>query len=104
MSNGTDDASWQLTEAAEEDLIEIWREGAKRWGAVQADRYADAFEAAFALLARFPEMAFERRELMPPLRVHPSGAHMILYCTYSDGGILVVRVRHQREDWTTDPL
>ena len=104
MSDGTGDASWHLTEAAEEDLIEIWREGAKRWGPVQADRYADAFEATFALLARFPEMASDRRELTPPLRVHPSGAHMILYCPHSGGSILVIRVRHQREDWTTDPL
>ena len=105
MSTGT--GPWQLTRAAEEDLIDIWLHGAARWGAAQADRYADALEGIFELLAAFPEMARERAELTPPLRVHPHGEHLILYLARPEdegGGVLVVRVRHHSEDWTNDPV
>ncbi len=94
---------WHLTLKAEEDLIGAWIEGAGMFGAVRADRYQDGFTSAFELLAAFPEMARERQELTPPLRVHPTGSHLIVYLIRPDGDILVVRVRHHREDWTTDP-
>ncbi|WP_226783121.1 type II toxin-antitoxin system RelE/ParE family toxin [Oceaniglobus trochenteri] len=96
-------SAWQLSRKAEEDLIDIWLEGAGRFGIPQADRYQDGLSAAFDLLAMFPEMARERRELTPPIRVHPVGAHLILYILRPGDGILVVRVRHQREDWVTGP-
>ena len=95
--------TWHLSREAEEDLIGIWLYGADRHGVAQADRYQDGFEAAFALLAQFPELARERSELTPPLRVHPFGAHLILYLVRSDGSVFVVRIRHEREDWVSDP-
>lgn len=95
---------WTLSGAAEEDLIEIWLYGAAHHGAAQADRYQDSLEGTFALLAQFPELARERSELTPPLRVHPFGSHLILYLVRPNGSILVVRVRHAREDWVSDPL
>lgn len=94
---------WQLTQKAEEDLIDIWLEGVGTFGAVQADRYQDGFEAAFELLVRFPEMARLRQELTPPVRVHPIGSHLIVYQVRPNGDVLVVRVRHGREDWTVEP-
>lgn len=96
--------TWRLSEAAEEDLIGIWLDGADRHGPTQADRYQDGLEGTFELLARFPELARERTELTPPLRVHPFGAHMILYLVRPDGSAFVVRVRHEREDWVFEPL
>ena len=96
--------TWRLSEAAEEDLIGIWLTGADRYGPAQADRYQDGLEATFELLGQFPELARERAELTPPLRVHPFGSHMILYLVRSDGSVFVVRVRHQREDWVSEPL
>lgn len=96
--------TWRLSQAAEEDLIGIWLHGADRHGPAQADRYQDGLEATFGLLAQFPELARERPELTPPLRVHPFGSHMILYLVRPDGSIFVVRVRHAREDWASEPL
>ena len=96
--------TWRLSAAAEEDLIGIWLDGFERHGPAQADRYQDGLEATFELLGHFPELARERAELTPPLRVHPFGVHMILYLVRSDGSVFVVRVRHEREDWVSEPL
>ncbi|EKE43705.1 hypothetical protein OCGS_2190 [Oceaniovalibus guishaninsula JLT2003] len=95
--------AWRLSGKAEEDLIAIWLQGARAFGANQADRYQDSFEMAFALLAEFPELARERTELTPPIWVHPCGVHLIVYLVRPDADIFVVRVRHSREDWTSDP-
>lgn len=96
--------AWHLTKKADEDLIDAWLEGAELFGIDQADRYGDGFAAAFDLLAAFPEMARERHELRQPLRAHPFGSHLILYLIRPDGDVLIVRIRHRREDWTTDPV
>lgn len=96
--------TWLLSQEAEEDLIRIWLEGFEIFGPVQADRYQDGLEAAFNLLAEFPELARERTELTPPLRVHPFSSHLILYLVRSDRTVFVVRVRHSREDWSGEPI
>ncbi|ETX12865.1 hypothetical protein OCH239_15685 [Roseivivax halodurans JCM 10272] len=36
--------------------------------------------------------------------MHPFGAHLILYFVRPTGSIFVVRVRHAREDWMSEPL
>ncbi len=95
--------TWRLSRKTEEDLIGIWLYGADRHGPAQADRYQDGLEETFALLAQFPELARERPELTPPLRVHPFGVHLVLYLVQPDGSVFIVRVRHEREDWVTDP-
>ena len=43
-------------------------------------------------------MAREKRELRPPVRFHPYGAHLIVYVVEGDD-ILIVRVLHGRQDW-----
>lgn len=96
--------AWRLSGKAEEDLIAIWLQSARTFGPDQADRYQDSFETAFALLAEFPKLTCVRTELTPPIRIHPCGVHLIVYLARPDGDILVVRVRHSREDWTSDPI
>lgn len=96
--------TWRLSHAAEEDLIGIWLTGADRHGPAQADRYQDGLEDVLGLLTTFPELARERTELAPPLRVHPFGSHVILYLVRPDRTVFVVRVRHKHEDWASDPL
>lgn len=92
-------ANWRVRPAAQADLAAIWRHGARTWGAAQADRYADGLFALFDLLAQFPEMARERAEFTPPVRIHPSGAHLVIYL---DGGqgIEIVRILHAHQDLT----
>ena len=72
---------WVIQSAAETDLSDIWHYGADNWCIEQADHYADSLFALFDLLADFPEMARERGEFKPPVRIHPSGVHLVIYRT-----------------------
>lgn len=58
----------------------------------------------FELLAAHPALARQRWEIDPPVRFHPIEAHIIVYLERADASILIIRVRHRREDWMNDPL
>jgi toxin ParE1/3/4 len=88
---------WVLRPAAEADLSNIWREGVASWGAEQAGRYADGLFALFDLLAAFPEIAREHTELSPAVRIHPSGAHLVIY-RQTERGIEVIRILHGHQN------
>lgn len=68
-----------LRPAAQEDLAAIWRKGAETWGPDQADRDADGLFTLFDLLADFLEIARERAECTPPVRIHPTETHLMIY-------------------------
>lgn len=36
------------------------------------------------------------------MRIHPFKAHLVVYRIEEDGDILIVRVRHGHEDWTSE--
>jgi toxin ParE1/3/4 len=92
-------SGWVLWPAAEADLSEIWLDGAERWGVEQADRYADGLFAVFDLLAEFPEMAREREEFSPPVRIHSSGSHLVIY-RLEGQGVEIIRVLHAHQNLT----
>ena len=93
------DAEIRLTPLAEEDLAAIWRYGAETWSPDRADLYLDGLLDSFALLAAMPDMARERTEFAPPVRIHPKGPHLIVY-RCEDGILLVLRVLGARQDWS----
>lgn len=88
---------WVLRPLAEADLSEIWRRGATEWGADQADHYADELFALFDLLAAFPEMARERDEFVPPVRIHPTRAHLVIY-RRAGGQVEIIRILHAHQN------
>ncbi len=90
--------AYRLTEEADADLIRVFREGAYLFGLQQAETYYLAIDERFEFLAANPRAARERREIDPPVRVHPYKAHLILYRIDGDD-ILIVGIRHSREDW-----
>ena len=92
---------YRLTPKAETDIIAIAEAGLSRWGRAQAEEYHDGLYALFDLIASSPRMARERNELTPPVRVQRYGAHLVLYLIEGDD-ILIVRLRHGREDWQSD--
>lgn len=94
---------YRLTRRAEDDIISIYLEGARLFGLPQAERYHGELERVFRMLSENPRVARERPELSPAVRIHPHGAHVIIYLADDDGGVLIVRVRHAREDWARDP-
>ena len=92
-------SGWTLRPTAEADLADIWRHGVLTWGVEQAERYADGLFALHDLLADFPEMAPERDEFIPPVRIHPSGVHLVIY--RSDGlGVEIIRILHAHQNLT----
>jgi toxin ParE1/3/4 len=94
----------RLTRQAEEDVIRIYRDGARLFVPRQAETYHRELAAVFDLLGRHPRIARERHELRPPVRAHPHKAHLILYLIEDDGGVLIVRLRHGHEDWEREPI
>ena len=94
-----ENSRWVIRPAAETDLSEIWRHGAISWGIGQADRYADSLFALFDLLADFPEMARERGEFKPSVRIHPSGVHLVIYRVRGQG-VEIIRILHAHQNLT----
>lgn len=90
--------AYRLTEAAELDLVRMFRDGAAMFGLRQAERYYMTVEERFAFLAANPRAARERLEIDPPVRVHPFKSHLILY-RIEDSDIVIIGVRHGHEDW-----
>ena len=86
--------------AALNDLEEIWRYTAERWGIDQAVTCLDAIDQACDRLAASPQIASLRPEFSPPVRLFPQGSHLIVYLT-DDKGIVVVRILHKSMHFET---
>lgn len=91
------DSGWTIRPAAEADLLDIWTHGAAIWGIEQAERYADGLFALFDLLAEFPELARERAEFTPQVRIHPSGSHLVIYRPEGQG-VEIIRILHAHQN------
>ncbi len=79
------------TDLAENDLNIIYRFGYDRFGAVQADRYANELFDLFELLALNPLLERERLDFARPVRIHQFKSHYIVYEIESDA-LVIVRV------------
>lgn len=91
-------ARYRLSEAAVDDLIDVFLNGVTEFGVAQADIYHAGLERTFDFLADYPRAARLRLEITPPVRAFPYKAHLIVYDIVEDG-IVILRVRHAREDW-----
>lgn len=93
-----------LSDDADRDLEDIYRQGAAMFGLAQADHYIDGLLDTLDLIAGFPGVARLRDEITPPVRAYPHVSHMILYDIDERGDVLVVRIRHAHENWTESPI
>jgi toxin ParE1/3/4 len=91
---------YRLSPAALSDLDAIWDYTVRIWSVGQAETYIRAIGSAMSLLVRHPEIARERLEIRPPVRVYRSGSHLILY-RIEDSWLNVLRIVHARQNWTT---
>lgn len=90
-------SSFTVSKAAHTDIRSIARYTQDTWGRDQRRRYLDGLNEKFEMLAAAPEMAAERRDFRPPVRIHHYEKHLIIY-VISGSGILIVRVLHQSQD------
>jgi toxin ParE1/3/4 len=102
------DSRYELTPQALGDVDDTWRHTAGTCSVDQADIYIDGLANVFDLLVSAPEMAPERHEFTPPVRLHPHGPHPVIYIVREDV-VVIVRVlgggqswRAVLEDWTND--
>jgi toxin ParE1/3/4 len=93
--------TFRFSTEAELDLADIFEAGEILFGRVQAERYLLALLDSFSTIATQPRMAPQRNVGGVEVRVHPHGSHVILY-DIDDLGVLILRVRHAREDWRND--
>ncbi|GJE77642.1 type II toxin-antitoxin system RelE/ParE family toxin [Methylorubrum suomiense] len=71
--------TYRTTEAADRDIAGLYADGEAQFGTPQAERYQDGLFDLFDLLADNPRLARERPEFTPPVRIHPYGAHLVVY-------------------------
>ncbi len=86
---------------AETDIASINRESIQLFGARQAAKYASGLARAFRSIADFPFAYPVREGMLRMVRIRPYEAHVILY-EVVDGTVLILRIRHGREDWMDD--
>lgn len=91
-------STFTLSALAEEDLIQIYVNGAASFGLDQARRYHLKLFQIFQFLAENPLAGPVRPELETKIRVHPVGSHIVLY-TVREQDVLILRIRHAHEDW-----
>lgn len=96
--------AYKFSVKAEEDIVRAYRGGVRQFGVEQTEKYYAGLERVFEFLSDTPKAARERMEITPPVRVHPYRSHIIVYSIDTVGGVLILRVRHGREDWENDPL
>ena len=95
--------AYRLTQAASDDLVDIYLHGLAEFGQAQADTYHDGLTATFDFLTEYPRAARVRDEITPPVRAHPHRSHLIVYELDAEGSVVILRVRHGREDWMAQP-
>lgn len=89
---------YRLSPSASDDLDAIWDYTVRIWSVDQAENYIRAIADSMSLLVRHSEMARERLEIRPPVRVYRSGSHLIIY-RIEDGWLDVLRIVHARQNW-----
>lgn len=90
--------AYRLSPAAQADLNGIWDYTAEMWSSDQADSYLRGLGEKLAILCDHPEIARERTEIDPPVRLHPYRSHLIIYRIETDH-LAIIRVVHTRQHW-----
>ena len=96
--------TYSLSQKADEDIIVIYIEGVRKFGATQAEKYHTELEHTFELLSSSPRLARERLEITPPVHIYPFKSHIVIYTLDEKDNVFILRIRHGREDWKNNPI
>jgi toxin ParE1/3/4 len=89
--------TYMLSQAAEEDLGQIFDYAELEFGLDQSIQYLSEMERLFYQLCDNPMLGRERKEICEGLRSIPSGSHVIFYRVLTHQ-VRVVRVLHASRD------
>lgn len=91
-------ADYRLARKAVADFREIARDSLEKWGEARAEtNLASLFKTA-QRLAEFPELGRDAGHIRPGLLRMSSSSHVIFH-RRCEGGILIIRILHERMDF-----
>ena len=94
-------AKYDISLKATEDLYDIWEYTVDTWSEDQADKYYGQLVEGMSAIADFPlSMGKSYEEIRPGLRGYHIQKHVIFYMIQSDGGALIVRILHEKMDFS----
>ena len=91
-------SGYLFTPKAEDDLEAIWRYTAETWSSGQADQYIDTLIQTIETLVAMAQLARERGEFTPPVRIQPAAEYLIISRIDSDR-LSVIRILGGRQNW-----
>lgn len=89
--------SYELTEDAERDVIDIYLYTAENFGVAQAEKYSEELFARFSQIAQSPTLGRSFEAIHPGAFRANQGSHAIYY-KKNGTLILVLRILHQMMD------
>jgi toxin ParE1/3/4 len=90
-------AKFELSQAADSDLNEIYIYSYREFGEVTADAYLLSLDQCFQNLAEFPGLGRSIGHIRSGYFRFPHASHVVFFVEISDG-IRIIRVLHQRMD------
>ncbi len=92
--------TYRVTPKAQDDLKNIGRYSAKKWGNAQRDRYLKNLEKRFAWLAENPLLGKHRPDVVEGYYSFPQAEHIVFYLIHSSG-VDIIGVPHKEMDTLT---
>lgn len=83
---------------AEQDISDTWGFDVQNWAETKASSYLLGLSSVLDTIAEFTEIARERIEFLPPVKIHTYRSHSIIYQIVG-GTIEVIRVVHSKSNW-----
>ncbi len=93
---------YRLSTSADLDLDYIYDFGIIEFGLLAANSYLDELIDSFNFLAENPRICRVRDEIRPLIRIRPHGSHLVFYEVDDANFVLILRIRHGRENWYND--
>ena len=90
-----------ISELARKDIIDIWDYTIREWSEEQAVRYYNGMMNTCEVIASNPESEGRNRDnIRPGLKSTIYGKHVIFYRIVGRGKVRIVRILHERMDFT----
>lgn len=93
-------AKFDISPQATEDLFEIWEYTVSTWSENQADKYYATLISAIEEIGNNRKKAVSYDEIVPGLKAFHVRKHMVFFVIQGNGRPLIVRILHERMDYT----
>ncbi len=91
-------SSFNLSQKAVEDLLDIGRYTTKIWGVSQRNKYLKQLDDCFSQLSQKPTLGIRCDYIVKGYRKFPQGSHMIFYKLSTKDVVEIIRILHKSMD------